>query len=82
MPAALMRFLPSKRSIYLLLAMLLFVLLSFIAFDLLAKAWPEYFLQWAGKGCILEGLNLLFLALSLLGAIVGYYVGGRWWRMI
>ncbi len=77
-----------KKNIYILLTIILGLLLS-----LLAHVFIEYFylrqaiasntpIQWVGSrlGCALPlGLQI---ALPILGIIVGFFLGVRWWRIV
>jgi hypothetical protein len=73
---------PRKKTVYLVLFMFLFLLLSVIAFCLFAKAWPEYFLQAAGERGVWGELPFSLLALSFLGLILGHHCGQIGWKII
>jgi hypothetical protein len=88
MSQALSALVPRKKNVYIAFTILLFLLLAFIAYCLLTNAYPDIFFPVADQSCnscqgsIFKELPLPFLALSFMGAIIGYYVGGVWWQVL
>ena len=79
---------PSKKIVYIILVMFLFVLLAFIAYCFLAAAYPDFFFTQTDELCqscengIFGMIPLPLFAFSSIGAVIGHYVGGRWWHFI
>jgi hypothetical protein len=88
MPKLISALVPSKKSVYVALTMVLFVLLAFIAYCFLAAAFSDFFFTQSDEFCescrgeMLLVMPLPLLALSFMGAIIGHHVGGKWWHFI
>lgn len=77
------RFIPSKRTVYLSFSVLLFVLLSDVAYCLLALQYPSVFIPQSDAACAACRLfPLPLFVFYLLGAGAGLLVGKHWWRII
>ena len=79
---------PAKRTVYLLLAMLLGVTLGDIAYDILEVYYLNSLIAESGSWLIVYGKDFFALrplpeiVFDLAGVLVGYYAGKSWWRII
>lgn len=78
-----------KKTIYIILSMVLGVMLSFLLHALIEFFFLEYarahsvYVNWnmdLGASCSLPGI--VQLAILLLGIIGGYTIGQYWWRIV
>ena len=78
----------AKRTVYLLFAMLLGMILGDIAYDLLEVSFLSSLIAESGSRLIVYGKDFFALrplpeiVFDLAGVLGGYYAGKSWWRII
>lgn len=78
----------SKKTVYVILTMFFFFLLSNLIYNMLFVAYPDFFIPMEYifcpfcKGVFFELYSPLQMLFVFFGTIAGYYVGKFWWQMV